>query len=214
MYIRKVITGKWKANCYFVIGDNKDTLIIDPGSDETNIFKFIEGNNLNILAVLNTHAHFDHIGAVKVLKDKYSVPFWLHFKDQKLLKYANLYIKIFEGDNPVSIPAVDYFFDQAEMTIQLERFSVQVLFTPGHTEGGVCFQIEERIFTGDTLLKGKIGRVDLPGGDEAALKKSLKIISELREDIIAYPGHGDSTTLASELKYNKEFIKAIQWVQL
>jgi len=74
----------------------------------------------------------------------------------------------------------------------------------------VCFQIEDRLFTGDTLLKGKIGRVDLPGGHEIALKKSLKTISELPDDIIAYPGHGEPTTLSSELKYNEKFIRAIQ----
>jgi hydroxyacylglutathione hydrolase len=214
MRTMSIITGKWKENCYVVMDENGDSLIIDPGSDEESIVDFIEANNLKILSILNTHAHFDHIGAVKVLKDKYSVPFYLHSKDRKLLKYANLYMKIFEGDSPVKVPVVDYFFDQTGMTIQLGKFLIHVLFTPGHTEGGVCFRIENLLFTGDTLLKGGIGRVDFPGGDETTLKKSLKIISKLPGNILVYPGHGEPTTLSSELKYNMKFIEAIQWAQL
>lgn len=214
MHIRKIVTGKWKENCYIVNSFNNDAIIIDPGSDEECIVNFIEGNRLNIIAILNTHAHYDHIGAVNDLKNKLSIPFFLHSKDQKLLKYANLYTKVFEGDNRISIPTVDYYFDQIGMTIQLGEFSVQVFSTPGHTEGSVCFQIENYLFTGDTLLNGKVGRVDLPGGDEATLNKSLKIISELPVNIIVYPGHGESTSLSSELKYNKEFIEATQWAQL
>ena len=210
IYIKKIITGKWKENCYIVSDLNKNALIIDPGSDEERIVSFIEGSKLNILAILNTHAHYDHIGAVKKLKDRFSVPFFLHSKDRKLLKSANLYIKIFDGDDPISISKVDYYFDQREMIIQLGDFSIQVLFTPGHTKGSVCFQIEDCLFTGDTLLNGKIGRVDLPGGDEHTLKKSLKAISKITENIIVYPGHGESTILSSELKYNKSFIHAIQ----
>lgn len=208
--VKQITNGKWKENCYVVLGLNKDAFIIDPGSDEESIVSFIKGNKLNVIAILNTHSHYDHVGAVEDLKDEFLVPFFLHSKDQKLLKTVNFYITVFDGNESISIPTVDYYFDQIENPIQLGDFSIQVLFTPGHTEGSVCFHIEGCLFTGDTLLKGRIGRVDLPGGDEPALKKSLGIISKLPENIIIYPGHDKSTTLSNELKNNKSFIHVIQ----
>lgn len=209
--IEKIITGKWKENCYIVYNINKNSFIIDPGSSSDRIISFIKSKNLNVLAILNTHGHYDHIGAVKKLKDEFSIPFFLHFKDQRVLNHANLYLEFFLGDEFIQIPKVDYYFDKIRLPIKLVDFSIQILFTPGHTEGSVCFHIDDFIFTGDTLLKGKIGRIDLPGGDEHTMKKSLKRISKLPTRIIIYPGHGESTTLSNELKYNNEFIEAIQW---
>lgn len=209
IFIKKIITGKWKENCYIIYDINKYAFVIDPGSDLDRIINFIKSKNLNVLAILNTHGHYDHIGAVKKLKDGFSIPFFLHLKDQRLLNHANLYLKLFLGDEFIQIPKVNYYFDKIRLPIKLVDFSIQVLFTPGHTKGSVCFHIEDFIFTGDTLLKGKIGRIDLPGGDEHTLKKSLKIISKLPTRIIIYPGHGESTTLSNELKYNNEFIEAI-----
>ena len=211
IFIEKIITGKWKENCYIIYDINKYSFIIDPGSNSDRIINFIKSKNLKVLTILNTHGHYDHIGAVKKLKDEFSIPFFLHFKDQSLLNHANLYLKFFLGDEFIQIPKVDYYFDKIRLPIKLVDFSIQILFTPGHTEGSVCFHIEDFIFTGDTLLKGKIGRIDLPGGDEHTMKKSLKRISKLPTRIIIYPGHGESTTLSNELKYNNEFIEAIQW---
>lgn len=211
IFIEKIITGKWKENCYIIYDVNKYSIVIDPGSDSDRIINFIKSKNLKVLAILNTHGHYDHIGAVNKLKDIFSIPFFLHFKDQRLLSHANLYLKLFLGDEFIQIPKVDYYFDKIRLPIKLVDFSIQILFTPGHTEGSVCFHIDDFIFTGDTLLKGKIGRIDLPGGDEHTMKKSLKRISKLPTRIIIYPGHGESTTLSNELKHNNEFIEAIQW---
>ena len=205
IFIEKIVTGKWKENCYIIYDINKYSFIIDPGSNSDRIINFIKSKNLKVLAILNTHGHYDHIGAVKKLKDEFSIHFFLHFKDQSLLNHANLYLKFFLGDEFIQIPKVDYYFDKIRLPIKLVDFSIQILFTPGHTEGSVCFHIEDFIFTGDTLLKGKIGRIDLPGGDEHTMKKSLKRISKLPTIIIIYPGHGESTTLSNELKYNKKF---------
>lgn len=211
IFIKKIITGKWKENCYIIYDINRYSFVIDPGSNSDRIINFIKSKNLKVLAILNTHGHYDHIGAVKELKDEFSIPFFLCFKDQRLLDHANLYLMLFHGAEFIQIPKVDYYFDKIRLPVKLADFSIQVLFTPGHTEGSVCFQIEDFIFTGDTLLKGKIGRIDLPGGDEHTMKKSLKRISKLPTRIISYPGHGESTTLSNELKYNNEFIEAIQW---
>ena len=209
--IIKFVNGKWKENCYIVIGFNREALIIDPGSDARYIKDIIQSKNLKSLAILNTHAHYDHIGAVHDLKNELAIPFYLHSKDYKLLRYANLYMKLFEGDNLISIPAVDCFFDHMETTLPLGQFSVRVSHIPGHTGGSVCLQIEDYLFTGDTLLKGNVGRVDLPGSDETKLKESLQLISSLPESLVAYPGHGENTPLSYELKNNQKFYEATQW---
>ena len=185
-------------------------MIIDPGSDAKRINEFIKVNNMNVCAILNTHAHYDHIGAITKLKDKFSTPFFLHSKDEKLLKTANLYKVLFDGSGFIKIPDVDYYFDKIDIQDYLASFSIKVIFTPGHTWGSVCLLIEDCLFTGDTIFKGKIGRVDLPGGDEQTLNKSLKIISKLPSLTNIYPGHGTSSTIGHELKYNNSFIQALQ----
>ena len=208
--IKQIPNGKWKENCYIVSNVNNDVLIIDPGGAEKKIINFINYNNLNVVAILNTHAHYDHVGAINKLKDEFSIPLFLHSKDEKLLKTANLYAKLFDGIGPIKIPTVDYYFDQIDIQDYLANYSIKVLYTPGHTWGSVCILIENCLFTGDTLLNEKIGRVDLPGGDGETLNKSLKTISKLPKHINIYPGHGNSSTIEYELKYNNSFIQAIQ----
>jgi len=210
LLVEKIINGKWKENCYVIQGKNKEGLIIDPGSEPEKIIKFILKMKLNVLAILNTHAHYDHIGAISAMKDKYSIPFYLHSRDSKLLKHANLYRMVFDADDPISIPEVDYYIDDLKTPLQIGDFSIQVLFSPGHTQGGVCFLIGNNLFSGDTLFKGAIGRVDLPGGDKTVLYNTLKNLSKLPLELMVYPGHGKKTTMLRELQTNNEFKKAIQ----
>ena len=134
----------------------------------------------------------------------------MHSADEKLLRTANLYIKLFEGSDFIKIPKVDYFYDQYNVQDVIANFKVEVIFTPGHTQGSVCLYIDDCLFTGDTLLSGKIGRTDLPGGDLRVLNESLKIISKMPTDINIYPGHGSSSTIGYELKNNNSFIQALQ----
>ena len=200
--LTRIITGKWKENCYIVSDSNNDALVIDPGANAAGIRDYVKKNNLEILAILNTHAHHDHIGGIFELKESFATSFYLHSEDQKLLKSANLYAVLFEGESPIKIPQIDFYIDQIETPIRLGDFIINILFTPGHTKGGVCFLIEDMIFTGDTLLEGDIGRVDLPGGDRYSLAKSLKMITELSQKLKVLPGHGKATTIARELSNN------------
>ena len=208
--IKQIPTGKWKENCYIISKSIGDALIIDPGDDKQKIAKYLDNNDFNVSAILNTHAHYDHIGAVKYLKDKYHLPFFLHSADERLLRSANLYVKIFDGTDLIGIPSVDYFYDQSNVQDVIKRFSIEVIFTPGHTQGSVCLLIDGCLFTGDTLLNEKIGRTDLPGGNKQVLKESLKIISKMPSHINIYPGHGSSSTIGYELKNNSSFIQALQ----
>ncbi len=134
----------------------------------------------------------------------------MHSADEKLLRSANLYVKLFDGSGLIKIPSVDYFYDQSNVQDVIKRFSIEVIFTPGHTQGSVCLLIDGCLFTGDTLLNEKIGRTDLPGGNKQVLKESLKIISKMPNQTNIYPGHGTSSTVVYELQYNNKFIQAIQ----
>ena len=180
-------------------------MIIDPGGNIDSIEDYIDRNKLKMKAILNTHAHYDHIGAVNKLKKKYKIPFFLHSGDDALLKRANLYAKIFEGSKIIKIPEVDYFFDEIDITNIIDFFHVDIIFTPGHTRGGVCIFVNKFLFTGDTLLKGAVGRTDLPGGNKTSLQNSLKILSNLPSGTPIYPGHGIPSTIGEELKNNKSF---------
>jgi glyoxylase-like metal-dependent hydrolase (beta-lactamase superfamily II) len=197
--------GRWKENCYLVVDGSARALVIDPGSDATQIVTAIEKVGLKVLAVLNTHGHYDHMGAVAALQSRFGIPFYLHSADEKILKSANLYMKVFEGSEPVTIPRVDRYLDREELPIVIGDFEVLVRFTPGHTPGGVCFGIQEVLFTGDTLLKGKVGRVDLPGGDKDALRQSLAGLGKINPDMRIYPGHGAPSTIGDELQSNPQW---------
>ena len=130
-------------------------------------------------------------------------------KDEKLLNSANLYLKIFEGNDSIKVPKVDYYYDKIDIHNYVTCFSIKIFFTPGHTYGSVCLLIEDRLFTGDTLFSGSVGRVDLPGGDLLALENSLKLISKFKTSTVIYPGHGPSSTIGDELIHNEAFIQAL-----
>ena len=114
LIIKQIPNGRWKENAYIVSDINNNAIILDPGFGEKDIISFIKLNNLNVSAILNTHAHYDHIGSVKNIKDKFTIPFYLHSKDEKLLKSANLYSTLFDGIGSIKIPSVDYYLDQID----------------------------------------------------------------------------------------------------
>ncbi len=206
--IKRIINGPWFENCY-VVSNNQSSVIIDPGGNVNEIIQYIKDCQYKVMAILNTHAHFDHIGGVADLIDEYRCSFYLHSKDSKLLRSANLYQKIFGAEQAIRIPEVNIFLDKIPQVIELGDLSVEVLHTPGHTEGSVCFCIEDNLFTGDTLLKGTIGRTDLPGGSKPKIKESLRVISKLPDEKIIFPGHGEASTIADELKFNDLLINVV-----
>jgi len=202
MFVKCIENGTWKENCY-ILCYLSNAIIIDPGECYDEIIEFLSSKKLSPLAILNTHAHFDHIASVYEVQQKYCIPFYLHSNDEKLLKSANAYMKLFGGTNFIKIPKVDYYLDDIT-DLKFCEINLKVLFTPGHTNGSLCFLFNNILFTGDTLLKGKIGRVDLPGGNLTKLIQSLKQISKVKKNTYIYPGHGDPTVLKNELLFNKQ----------
>ena len=183
--------GAYQTNCYIIHDEaSKNCCVIDPGYDANAILDKLDALGLNLEAVLLTHGHFDHVGAVKELAAETRCDVYLHPEDLSMppmmtagpLYYTKTYA---EGSQ-----------------LQLAGLDISVLHTPGHTPGSVCLLTGTAIFSGDTLFQGSCGRTDLPGGDWATIGKSLARLSALEGNFWVYPGHGPSTTLRDEKKYN------------
>ena len=199
--VNTVVNGKWRQNCYLLFNSDLNALLIDPGSDAEVIASRILDLELNLLGILNTHAHYDHVGAVANLQEKFNVPFYLNLLDEKLMCQANLYRIIFDGTEYIKIPKIDILLPPHNSELVIGPFRVHSIFTPGHTEGGTSFLIGNFLFSGDTLMHSGPGRVDLPGGNAEKLNESFKVIKELNPDFLIYPGHGKPFLLKESWLY-------------
>lgn len=199
VHVHRVENGKWKENTYIVSDDQAVTAIIDPGENTNDVQTYIANSKLQVRAIINTHGHYDHVAGVSVLKDLYQVPFYLHVKDIKLLKAANFYRQIFEGGKNIQIPKVDVALNE-QVSIQIGNLNFEFLQTPGHTEGGVSIKLGSKLFTGDNIIGGRLGRTDLPGGNRQLLEASMQKICALPEDTQIFPGHGPMVILKEILE--------------
>ena len=189
MKIHTLPLGDYQTNTYIAENDGH-CVIIDAGYHPETILRFLNDHNLTADAILLTHGHFDHVGAVRDLAAELACPVYLHESELSMppmmtagpLYYTHTYG---EGDH---------------LTFAGIRF--RVLHTPGHTPGSVCLMAEDHLFSGDTLFAGSCGRTDFPGGDWATIRKSLTRLAQIPEDLVVLPGHGESTTLAREKQYN------------
>jgi glyoxylase-like metal-dependent hydrolase (beta-lactamase superfamily II) len=195
------------VNAYLVWQANtRHGLIIDPGAEGELLQARIEERRIVPQAILLTHAHPDHLGAVALLEHTYDIPVLLHAAEHELLNFAPLFAEML-GLEPIQLPTkINYF--NGENTLQIDQHTIQVLLTPGHSPGSVCYLIENNLFSGDTLFNGSVGRVDLPGGSESQLRLSLKILARLPEETLVFPGHGEVTSIREEQATNP-FLRGI-----
>ena len=198
----------FQENTYIVVSPDKNCVIIDPGCysthEEEELFDFIESNSLKPLALLNTHAHIDHILGNFAVKERYKIPFYIHKDDLITLHSVKNYAALYGFQAYKASPEPDFFLEH-DTVISFEDISFKVLFTPGHAPGHVVFHNEANKFVinGDVLFNGSFGRVDLPGGDIDTLKKSIfETMFKLPEDTVVYCGHGPETTIEKEKKTN------------
>ena len=178
--IQKVHVGEKDTNCYVVAcADSKEAIVIDPGGDAPKIVGQLRG--LLVRWICFTHAHPGHTGAKEDVKAATQAPTAMHLADAAAqLKSADRYLA--GGD-----------------TLPFGAFTLEVLPTPGHTPGGLCFRVGNHVFTGDTLTAGKIGRVDLPGSSPPQMLLSLHgQLLTLPDNTVVYPGHGPNTTIGAE----------------
>ncbi len=196
------------VNCT-VLGCQQTKLgvVVDPGGDADRIIALVERLGLKISFILNTHGHFDHVGANRQLVERYAAPLLIHAADADLLQRVAEVAQRYGIRGGQNSPAADQFLTDGQ-ELNFGSCSIKVLHTPGHTPGGCCFYLEaeKRIITGDTLFADSIGRTDLPGGSHQQLLASIRSkLFTLPDDVTAYPGHGEATTIGYEKQNNPYF---------
>jgi hydroxyacylglutathione hydrolase len=199
MILEALEVGMFATNCYLVgCPDTGEGTVIDPGSDAKRIIKEIRRLGLHIKYIINTHGHIDHTGANARVKEVVNAPILLHRADLNIYQNPGFGLGLVAGKRPVP----DHFISEGEI-IKFGNIELQVIETPGHTPGGVSLLTRDRVFTGDTLFAGSIGRTDLAGGSFEVLIRSIrKRLAILPPETRIYPGHGPNSTIARELQYN------------
>ena len=188
--IHTLTLGMYQTNTYIIHEENsKGCCVIDPGYEADAILRKCEALGLNVEAILLTHGHFDHVGAVRDLAADTGCRVFACAGDEQL--------------PPMFTGGKLYVTDRYEegTILNIAGLYIRVLHTPGHTPGSVCLLVDDVIFSGDTLFAGSCGRTDI-GGSWTEIQKSLKRLAALEGDFTVYPGHGESTTLAAERRYN------------
>lgn len=194
--------GPLDVNCYIVgCKTTKDVVIIDPGGDVKNILQVLNDDLMRPVYIIATHAHFDHISGVKGLQDATGCQFLLNKNDLPLVENIAKQAEFF-GIKAPERPIIDRFIKEGDK-IKVGNLHLKVIDTPGHTPGGISLYIDNKAFVGDTIFHGSIGRTDLPGGSYETLISSIKDkIFTLDDNTKLYPGHGPSTTIKYEKRYN------------
>lgn len=202
MIFLSTIVDPLDVNCYLLAcEETRKGIVVDPGDDIDAILQLIANNDLDIVEIVATHGHFDHIGRVASLKEKTGAPFAIHKADLFMVKgLADIAAFLgFQTDPP---PAVERFIDEGD-TIAFGRETLNVLHVPGHAPGNIALTWPGHAIIGDTVFAGSIGRTDLEGADLQTLMHSIRTkILTLPGDTILHPGHGPTTTVDREKRIN------------
>lgn len=197
MKIETLILGPIQTNCYIVYNEGaEEAVVIDPARQAEKIKEALDGKRP--AAVLLTHGHFDHTGALYAFA---GTPIYMHPSDDVMLLDSVWSAGELLGDNDPR-PAATHYVQEGDK-LRLAGLDIAVLHTPGHTLGSVCYAIGDALFTGDTMFLGSYGRTDLPGGDQMALARSLRRLLRLEKNYIVCPGHGDPTSIFQERELYK-----------
>ena len=201
--IGKIVMGSVQTNCYFLYQEDKNKIIVvDPADKGEYLYNAFKEAGFEVAAILLTHAHFDHIWGCNKLRELSGVQVFAYEDEKELCESAKLNVSEDVG-RPYTVTVDWYLRDGEKVTIEGMEFTV--IATPGHTQGSCCYYFENDkiLVSGDTLFEGSVGRTDLPTGNGRILSNSLKNrLMVLPEDVNVFPGHGDSTTIGDEKKYN------------
>ena len=205
MIIKKLAVGFLETNCYIVGCERtQKAFIVDPGAESSRIIEEVREEHLNPEYIINTHGHGDHIGANNNIKQKFGdLKIAIHINDKDMLIDASKNLSADFAMNYVS-PSADIVLNGGEI-IEVGDLQLEILFTPGHTPGGISIFIrkEKAVFTGDALFAGSVGRTDLPSSSGADLIRAIKEkLMVLDSDVVIYPGHGPDSTIGYERENN------------
>ncbi|NOW03105.1 MBL fold metallo-hydrolase [Clostridium beijerinckii] len=195
MIIKTLIAGMYEENCYLIMDEGtKELAIIDPGGQPNFIEKEISKLDGKPKFILLTHGHMDHVGGVIELMNKLNIPFYINENEEQYMKNDEFVFG--------SLPKASKYLKEGD-TVSLGNNIIKVIETAGHTAGGICFLVNDELFTGDTLFQGSIGRSDFPGGNGAQLIKNIKEkLLPLGDSVKVYPGHGPASTIGYEKRNN------------
>ena len=201
--IGKIVMGSVQTNCYFLYQeDSKKIIVVDPADRGEYLYNAFKEAGLEVAAILLTHGHFDHIWGCNQLRELAGVQVFAFEDEKELCESAKLNVS--EDVGRPYTATVDWYLKDGE-TVNIEGMEFKVIWTPGHTQGSCCYYFEKDniLISGDTLFEGSVGRSDLPTGDGKLLSRSLKErLMILPDETLVFPGHGNSTTIADEKKYN------------
>ncbi|MCA9411161.1 MAG: MBL fold metallo-hydrolase [Candidatus Omnitrophica bacterium] len=199
--IHTLPVGDLESNCYLVVDpESRKALLVDPGGDGEKIERWVSEKGADVEAILITHGHADHIGALEFAKEHLSVPVGIHQKDSDCLSDPMLNLSAFFS--PFTSPEADFFVEEGAF----DRWSgpvLQILHTPGHSPGSISILGDGWVICGDVLFKGSIGRTDFPRSSLQQIHESIREkLMSLPPDTVVYPGHGPSTTIGEEKESN------------
>ena len=202
MQVDTIVVGPLQVNCYLVACEaTRRALVIDPGADGERILAALKAAGLTLETIVNTHGHFDHIGANRMLVERTGAQLLLHGGDLPLLRNARQHAAMF-GLSADPSPDPDRLLEEGD-EVAVGELRLAVLHTPGHSPGGICLHGGNHLFVGDTLFAGSVGRTDLPGGDHEQLIAMIRSkLLPLPETTIVHPGHGPDTDLGREKRHN------------
>ncbi len=203
LWVKSLVTGELKVNCYLLgCTDCGEAMVIDPGGEAKRILEILEEKGLVLKTVVNTHGHFDHIGGNKALIEATAAELMIHEAELPILRGAPEHAPHFGCRPTPPSPEPGRLLRDGDQ-LALGQFRFEVIHVPGHSPGGICLLGEGRLFSGDSLFAGSIGRTDLPSGDHGALVTTLRRrILTLPEQIVVCPGHGPETTVGRERRSN------------
>jgi hydroxyacylglutathione hydrolase len=202
MQIEVLTVGMFAMNCYLIIDTNtSEAIFIDPGDEAERLIKKVEEKNVDVKFIVNTHCHIDHIAEVHKIQEHFKIPFYIHKDEVPLLNKLPEQATMFGLEIPKIPKVTDYFAEGNQ--IKFGKITGKVVHTPGHSPGGISIIFDNHVFVGDSLFMDSIGRTDLYMANYEQLLVSIKTkLLNLKDSTEVFPGHGPSTTIGREKRYN------------